>query len=351
MTRRRVWIVLLCLGGVGLLAGTVAVSANIRSQPGLAAASTPAEGVVCSGFVDGEFGVTSLSSTAAGRVAEVCVREGEEVTAGAVLLRLDDAATRLRLTEAEAVLATAEAQLTEARKLPEQQQARLVQQQSALTAARHRLEAAQAALTHKRDLLSARLIHPSEVAVVEGQVKELEALVSAEEGRLAELRLRDPGEDVRRAEAEAAAVRARRDQARLALDECSLKAPQGGTVLRVFATVGELLPSATRQAAVQFLPKGRLVVRAEVDQEFAAAVAADRPAVVRDDADASRAWTGRVLRLSDWYAQRRSVSPEPFQRVDVRTLECLIEIDPGQAPLRIGQRMQVTIQRTSANGK
>ena len=42
-------------------------------------------------------------------------------------------------------------------------------------------------------------------------------------------------------------------------------------------------------------------------------------------------------------AQRRLILPDPSAFHDVRTLECLIEIDAGQAPLRIGQRVRVAL--------
>ena len=214
-------------------------------------------------------------------------------------------------------------------------------------AARHRLAAAREAQARKRRLHEIQHLSAAEVAVAEEQCKEGEAMVRAEEGRLTELRLRDPAADIGRAEAEVAAVRARLGQARLALAECALKAPTAGTVLRLLTAAGEVLPGTAGQPAVQFLPRGPRVIRAEVDQEFAGRVAVGQVAVARDDASPGREWRGRVVRLSDWYARRRSVSLEPFQRTDVRTLECLIEVEPGQPSLRIGQRMQVTLRKTT----
>jgi hypothetical protein len=34
---------------------------------------------------------------------------------------------------------------------------------------------------------------------------------------------------------------------------------------------------------------------------------------------------------------------EPLQFNDVRTLECIVQLDPGQPALRIGQRVRVTL--------
>jgi hypothetical protein len=56
-------------------------------------------------------------------------------------------------------------------------------------------------------------------------------------------------------------------------------------------------------------------------------------------------WRGRVSRISDWYTDRREIAEEHLQLRDVRTLECLISLEPGQHPLRIGQRVRVTIKR------
>ena len=54
-------------------------------------------------------------------------------------------------------------------------------------------------------------------------------------------------------------------------------------------------------------------------------------------------WRGKVVRLSDWYTHRRSMLQEPLQFNDVRTLECIVQLDPGQSALRIGQRVRVTL--------
>src|SRR5262249_41629531 len=136
-------------------------------------------------------------------------------------------------------------------------------------------------------------------------------------------------------------------QAKRNLDECDLKAPQAGTVLRVQAPVGELLSGPPRQPAVLFCPDGPRIIRVEVEQEFASQAVAGYSALIEDDVRGGQTWRGRVLRPADWYMQRRMILQDPSQLQDIRTVECLIELEPGQAPLRIGQRMRVTIGRTS----
>src|SRR5262249_40130876 len=86
----------------------------------------------------------------------------------------------------------------------------------------------------------------------------------------------------------------------------------------------------------------------EVEQEFAGRVHVGQEAVIQDDTTAGPRWHGRVIRRADWYTQRRSVSPEPVQFTDVRTLEIIVDLEPDQAPLSIGQRVRVTLGPVSA---
>lgn len=333
------------LGIAALLVSAVSASRAWPPTPEATAApkAIPSPAVVCLGYVDLEQGVASLAPLRPGRVAELLVREGDAVAAGTALLRLDDSEARLQVAEAQVALDTAQNQLTKARTLPEQHRAQVEQQLASGEAAEHRLEAARSLLARKRHLQKAQQVSTEEVAAAEGQVQELEAAARAEAAKLAELRLHDPAADVRKAELAVSATQAKLDQARHALEECKLKAPSAGSVLRVLVGPGDVLSGQGGQAAVLFAPEGPRLVRAEIDQEFAGRVAAGQPAVVEDDAPSGAHWTGRVLRLADWYHQQRTILKEPSLRPDARTVECLITLDPGQSAPRLGQRVRVTL--------
>ncbi|HEV3237857.1 MAG TPA: HlyD family secretion protein, partial [Gemmataceae bacterium] len=127
------------------------------------------------------------------------------------------------------------------------------------------------------------------------------------------------------------------------LAECALKAPANGTVLRIVAGAGDILPKQSGQAAILFAPAGQRLVRAEVDQEFAARVKAGQSAVIEDDSASGITWQGRVLRIADWYMQRRNLTYDTTQFRDTRTIECLVAFDTGQTEPRLGQRVRVTM--------
>jgi multidrug resistance efflux pump len=343
-----------------LVAATVAVAliatalfirraATARDAPGpttppAAVARTTAQGVVCFGTVDLEQGTASLSPLQPGRVAAVMVRENQSVTEGTELLRLDDAAPRSRLAETEAAVALSRVQLRQARKLPEQQRTRIARQQSTVQLVRNRLAAARELLARRQKLaLGPNPVAAVDVSASEMQVRELEERDRLEADRLAELQVEDVEADRRRAEHEVTLAEARRDQARLALDECRLKAPKSGTILRILVSPGDVLGGDRGQPAVLFAADGPQVIRATVEQEFAPRISEGQPAVVQDEADPSRSWRGRVDRLAGWYAQRRTVLHDPSQMSDVRTLECVIVLDDGQPRLRLGQAVRVFI--------
>ena len=114
---------------------------------------------------------------------------------------------------------------------------------------------------------------PARLAVSEDHVREVEAMLHGEEKRLEDLKRQDIENDIHRAEKEVAIMKARRDQARFALEECVLKAPRRGSVLRLLVGPGDVLSSQPKQPAVQFAIEGPLIVRADVEQEFVGRIA------------------------------------------------------------------------------
>jgi HlyD family secretion protein len=347
--RRAWWLLLLALLAAGTPAAGLLFSYSSHGVPPAQhegnekSSNASIEGIVCFGQVDLLHGVASLSPLQPGRVIETLVEEGQTVAEGTVLVRLEDGPARSQLDEAQAALEEAELRLKQARKLPEQQRSRIAQQQDAVAAMRERLSAARHQLARQRKFVKDELAASNDVAVGEDRVRELEAMLRGEEKRLDEVKRQDSADDVRRAEKEVAVMKARLDRARFALEDCTLKAPRRGTILRLLVGPGDVLGSASRQPAVQFAVEGPQVVRADVEQEFVGRVAVGQPAFLEDESRSGFVWKGKVERLADWITQRRSVLREPSEFNDVRTVETLIRLDPGQPPLRIGQRVRVRI--------
>jgi multidrug resistance efflux pump len=303
------------------------------------------DGVVCFGTVDLESGVASLYPLQPGRVADVLATENQKVTEGAELLRLEDGIARSRLAEADAGVMLAQVQLDWAREQPAQHRARIAQQRAMRDAMTSRAAAARGVLDREEKLANSSIVTDSDHSIRAEKIREMEALEQVEAHRLEELEAQDVAVEIRRAEYELKAAEARRKQALLTLEDYRMRAPRPGTVLRILVGPGDVIGAQTGQPVLLFAADGPQVIRATVEQEFASHVEEGEPALVQDEADPNATWRGRVGHVAGWYNQRRAVLHDPSQMSDVRTVECMIILEPGQPHLRLGQSVRVFIGR------
>ena len=217
---------------------------------------------------------------------------------------------------------------------------------SAVKAAQADQESAQAQADKAKRLLD---VGPTaeDLKAAEALVAKAAAGVAVRKAELDKLLATDPERAVATAQANIDLKKVLVEEAKEGVDLCVVRAPCDGTLLRVTASVGEVLsaiPNPQKAAPLMFCPEGERIIRAEVEQEFAVKVAAGQQALVRDDATGGGKWTGKVVRVSDWFTHRRSMQLEPLQFNDVRTLEVIVSVDAGGPPLRIGQRLRVMLE-------
>ena len=299
------------------------------------------QGVECLGRVDVEGGLLELAPVRSGRVVAVSVREGEAVPAGAVLLRLDEQPARLLVQQARAAQQAAQTQVTLAEEAVRTHASRLATQEALARAARSRVLAAREQMERTERLFDRDLIDKEERAAARQEVKTLESLAEAEEKRVEGLRGENPHLRVQQARAELARQEALLAEACYALEQCVVKAPSAGSVLRLRCSAGEVI--SPQLAVIVFAPARPRIVRVEVEQELMHRVEVGQSAVARDEMNPDRSWNGRVVRVGDWYSDRPTIPRRMARFTDIPTVECVISLDPGQPPLRIGQRMTVLL--------
>lgn len=346
---RRWWLLAIVLLIVSLAGFGHVMNFSLRGQSTESAAERSAiRSVVCYGFVDVESGVSKLYPLQPSRVSEIAVREGELVPVGTVLIRLVDDGPRAQAEQARRDLDAAQIDLSEARnKLPEKHRLDLLNQGAAVTQAKHILRIREIAHQHKKSLAekAVGLSSPNDVNMAKEELDAAKSLVEVEENKLKQLQLQDPQSEIRRQEALVAKLAAASQVAQAALAEHVIKAPRTGSVLRILASPGDAVGPGSPLPAVEFATEGTRIVRAEVEQAFAANVAAGLPVTIQDGANSgSQRWKGKVQRVGDWYTRKRNVISDPNQVNDVRTLECIIQLEDGQPPLKINQQVLVTIQ-------
>jgi multidrug resistance efflux pump len=304
-------------------------------------ATAPA--VVCLGHVDIDGGVTAIAPPHAGRVTSVAAAEGATVEAGVVLLKLDDRRARFAAEEARATLESAKLRLARAEQDLRQHPTRVAQLRAAHESAEQKLDASRALLERQQELYRINNSSNQEVRAAMSQVKEQEAQVRVAKERLVEFQQADPKLPVDEARTALTAAEAQVRSADYGVDQCEVRAPSAGTVLQIQTRPGEVVGGPGTAAPILFCPDRPFIVRAEVEQEFVRRLKVGQLARVEDEASGGPAWTGRVARIAGWYAARRTTTDKPSAFKDVPTVECIIQLDDRKPPLRIGQRVQVSI--------
>ena len=343
--------------GVLLLVGTAAGAGWFfnRNDPTAPQNALPeANFIIAQGHVDLEHGVASLYPVQPGRVTAIYVSENDTVSEGELLLSTDDRFSRQKLKEAAADLEAARQNVLKAELAIQVRLLQIDQQKEKIKALEAGLAAQRQELALKDSLYQNKredgkpgrpLISKEELAVYQEKVKVEQAKVAAEKVGLRLVQLQNPSYDINRAQQEVKAKEAQYEKARLGLLEHDVYAPADGTILRVMTSIGDLLGPQPKWPVLQFCLRGERIDRAEVQQEWASKIEVGQVAIIEDESRAGYQWQGKVFRVSDWYTHRRSMLQEPFQYNDVRTLECLVSVEPGSRPLRIGQRMRVTIKQ------
>jgi len=301
---------------------------------------------VCAAFVDVEQGVTPLYPLSPGRVKAILVKESQKVKAGQTLFQLEDTLAKAQLEEARGAVKAATQQLEQAKMLVPQHEEKLVGQRSALKAKKSELESAEAKLRLAKKQFDSKLISPDEYLSGEKGVEAMREAIQIEEAKLRGLESLNPNSPVLMASADLSIRQAQLEKAQFAFDECFVKAPFDGEILRVLISPGETLGPNPRLPAMIICPDKPKIVRAEVEQEFARTVVLGQTAIIQDDTALSQdSWKGKVVKLGGLYTHRRSILMDPGQMNDVRTMECIIEIEPNDKlrPLLIGQKMRVTL--------
>lgn len=257
-----------------------------------------------SGLVEASSRNIAVGSFESGIVARVLVIEGDRVAAGVPLFGLDGRRAEADLAEAERETAAAEARLREA----------------------------EAALADRED--QARRVRGLERGVVVTEDRQMRA----------EFALRTARAAARSAAASVEVARAKADTARVVAERLTVRAPVAGRVLKVNVRPGQFVVAGETTDAPVLLGEDRpLHVRVQIDENdvWRLDPAATAEAVVRGNRQIR--FPLAFVRVEPYVLPKRSLTGDATERVDTRVLEVLYRFDPGDAPIFIGQQLDVFI--------
>ena len=319
MSKMLAWTTASVVACAALLAGcspsggdASALGSKALAQARVASQAVSAPAAVARGKIEMEGGLVELATAIDGTVHELLVKDGQSVQRGQLLLRLSDEASRADLSVAES-----EWRLAQARQ--KARQARLA---------------------------------PLKLTLTRWQTAAREGAADARSVDEAAQQLRDAQSEADVAAAEVKVAEARVEQLRVQRKRFELRAPEAGSVVRVRTHAGSQV--ATAQPVLTLLPNRPLLVRAELNESFAAAVREGMRATVVVDADSGSstgAGTGagvgagalpeaKVLRISPMFGAARL--QDDAQRGPSRVIECVLAFDTPPTNARVGQNVRVT---------
>ncbi|HEX8423399.1 MAG TPA: efflux RND transporter periplasmic adaptor subunit [Pyrinomonadaceae bacterium] len=269
---------------------------------------------------------TDVAPTVAGRVVAVGVDLGSYVQRGALLVRLDDADARLRLTQlqAQAQQAQSAVRQAEARIGLRPNQAFDANRVAEVGAARVALELAEKQLRRFE-----RLIESGDVsrASYDQQKSQRDQLQQQYEAALQAARQNYAG--IATARAAANAAEAQVAQARKAVSDVAVYAPISGYVADRPADLGEYVSPTSKVATI--VRTNPLRLRIDIPEQAISTIQPGQTVSITTSAYADRAFAGRIARIS------------PNIVATSRTLTVEAEVENNQGLLKPGQFATVRI--------
>jgi HlyD family secretion protein len=297
--------------------------------------------VSAAGRVEPIGGEVRITAPAPGRIAEVLVSLNDKVTAGDLMVRLDDEELQGRVNAAAAEATVRKRERDNAEATGKAQERRTAEDAVAN---------AERQLVQSRDELD-RLLRARKggQAVVADLDKARDAVTKSRErldqarATLRKVLSSDGLPAPTRQEVGLAAARADLAQADAALERTRVRAASSGTILQLNAKLGETAVPSPESALIVMGDLSSLRVRAEIEERDIGKLRVGQNGVVRSDAFPGKDFEGKVATVAQALGPSRVGLRGPRKPTDVDVLEILIDL-AGQPPLLPGMRVDVFLK-------
>ncbi|MCI0491274.1 MAG: HlyD family efflux transporter periplasmic adaptor subunit [Blastocatellia bacterium] len=299
--------------------------------------------LACPGRVEGASEAINIGAGADGIIAEIRVREGQQVRAGDVLAVIDRQDLNAELGAARAAAESARqsrARLIRGSRDEERQQAEA--EVNAIEAT-----AKQAQLRYDR---TERLFRQGVIAedLRDEARKNLEVAQAGLRAAIKHKELVDAPplpEELERARAEVHAADERVRNVTERLGKTFVRAPISGRVLKTFMKPGETFSTFTPQPILSLADTSSLRIRAEVDERDTGRIRTGQRAMIQSDALEGQKLRGRVTSIGSEMGRKKVRTGDPAEKSDRDVLEVLIDLDEASAALVVGLRVTVRFLR------
>lgn len=291
------------------------------------------------GRIEPKEGEIRIISQSAGEILEVIGRSGDRVIAGDLIVRLDDSDLQAKLVAARAEEAV---RVLERNEDPEKNSLALDRRKAedAVADADRFVFNAQIAFDEVARKVRAGNSNADDLAAARKTIDN--ARKKLDEARLA-LEKNTTSEDMPLpTRLESSLTQARSDviQIENAIERTRIRAPSDGTILNVWAKLGEVVVSSPDVPLVLLGDLSSMRVRTEVEERDVVKIRIGQKAVIKADAYPGQEFTGVVTSIAPALGPQRIISRGPRRPNDIEVLEVMVVLD-GQSPLLTGMRVDV----------
>lgn len=290
------------------------------------------------GRIEGSADTIQIGASISGIIEDVLVRQGDRISAGQVLIRIEcnDVAARLKQRRAEYDSAVALHEKLVNGPRPQEIDIAIAEVESAsagLAEAKARLTRGQA-LVKTNDSRAAYDAAERDHHMAESQLDSAQL-------RLRLLQAGTRKEELAEAKARKIALEHSIAATEAELTKCEIRSTIDGIVLHKHVSKGELVSVFFPKPLVSIVELRHFRVRAEVDEHDVARIRIGQKAKITLNGNPDRPLWGRIASLAPVMGRRRILTSDPADRSDRDVLEVLIDIDDQPANLPIGLRVSV----------
>jgi HlyD family secretion protein len=293
----------------------------------------------------------NLSPDEPGRIAELNIEEGDRITQGQVIARMESDRVQAQVSQYQALVKKAEANLAriKAGNRPEviaAAQARVTTAEANVAVAQAKLQRSQEQKQRNQLLVDQGAISINAFNEYASQETEGKASLQAElaqlaeqQQNLAETQKGSRSEEIAQAEAEVAEAQAQLASVQIQLNKTTVRAPFAGIITRRYAETGDYVDSTTAASdtegatstSIAELASG-LEIEAKIPEASIAKIKLGQTVNIQVDAYSNETFKGKV----------RLIAPRAVKDNNVTSFRVKVALTTGQAKLQSGMNTRLT---------
>jgi HlyD family secretion protein len=336
------------LGAIALLVFAVKHVNETRKvdtpvAPPVVPAKAPFSNTVAgNGMIESQNENIAVGTPVPGLVVEVFVAEGQKVKVNQPLFRLDDRRLKseLKVHQADVLAAQAEVQRLENEPRPEE----IPVQEAMIAEAEANLTQQADSLRRTQDLFKQRIRTEQELTEAQQNYRMASAKVNHAKAQLSLLKA---GAWQYQKDVAKAKVEQEKSQVELInteLDRLIVRALADGEVLQVNVRPGEFVAAPHIEPLILLGDVSKLHVRVDIDENDIPRFVAGKPATAALKGSPNIRFPLVYVETEPYVVPKKSLTGMNTERVDTRVLQVIYSFDPTGLPVHVGQQVEVFIE-------